>query len=59
MQHVDRMAQLTRLLDELVKLETELRTMSLRDPQTLAAYADRISELRRDLGKCRTEPSSR
>jgi hypothetical protein len=41
--------ELARLLQEIARLETELKTASLRDPQTLADYARKINELQREV----------
>jgi hypothetical protein len=38
-------ADLARLLREIARLETELKTASLRDPWTLAEYARKIRQL--------------
>ena len=45
----DPSAEIMRLLQEIARLETELKTASLRDPQTLADYARQINELQREV----------
>lgn len=41
----DPTGELPRLLQEIARLERELKTASLRDPEILADYAERIRQL--------------
>jgi hypothetical protein len=45
----NRTTELTRLFYEIARLEAELKSASLRDPETLAEYARKIRELHRQV----------
>jgi hypothetical protein len=47
------------LLQEIARLETELKTASLRDPGTLAEYARKIRQLQVDVLTHKRSPTAR